>query len=163
MNETIKQEAYNNLPTKYRRQHSQFDFGGTGRGEIPVARERYHIRADYMADVGFIEETHLTAVVKFMAWKLIENRERDVKLSSCYDDVKTDGLPPEIDIDDKTACDRYRAMLRKMHKDDVDRAVFAGGEYHQNEVPALTLIAEKVYRSLERMTNIMQQVEKELA
>lgn len=65
--EPIKAEAYQNLPDKFRRQHSRFAIGGTGRQETPVAQVSMPMVYDLLYEMGVLDDFQRATAISFWA------------------------------------------------------------------------------------------------
>lgn len=61
---TIKQEAYHNLPDKFRRQHGRFEFYGMERG-TPCAQARHLFTHDLLNEMGVLDDSQVGCALYF--------------------------------------------------------------------------------------------------
>lgn len=56
---------WDNLPDKYRRQHSEFAWTEQDRGATPIARQAYVLRAEIVQDLGHIDDDEMRLIHQY--------------------------------------------------------------------------------------------------
>lgn len=106
----IKALRGENLPTKERIQHGGMEYGGTGRGEQPVARAVDSLRIDELLRLGLINEMHHIYGKQLITWHIAIHRR-----PSIWDEVRIPNRSTESAIVERiTAVDMYNGTVTRL-------------------------------------------------
>lgn len=118
--------AYENLPTKERTQHSQFDYGGgitpAGEERKTSARLRYRTVFDICLELGYLEPEHEYYHNEFRLMYRAANAGLEMGAADFWPSGVSEEEEPgdTTDQDDLELADRYHEMLFAMTKQSDD-------------------------------------------